>query len=649
MSHFDDLPSRAPTHELEDQAIAAFHKRLTESQAFVLQASDRKDYGTDCQIEVTDDGRATNVRVHVQLKGTARALNVDGSISVEVRRANFNYLLMQPYSFYVCFHSPTGSLRIRTVESVFRQYEHEGKGWSDRQSLTINFTENLTVERLARLAALARSDARSSRDSRVEQSGTPSAALPSKLLNTPPSFHVSEDPALAGQALARFYERGGDEMISANFDKFAAVLGAESDAMGSAYMAEVNLGMGRASKFPERIQGAIGHFRSKLEGGLYQPCSLHYTIGNAFSGLGDEEAAKRAYQAALSDPALPHLPVLAAQIHKNLGTSFERLGDDTQAVEHYREALRLNSDLPEAHSAMGHYHLRGERYAEALEHFDRVVFMERHLGQASAVAGWRANVLFNLNDGRAAFREINSLLGQAGNDAWVWTWCARLVAAFGRANPDNAGQASRFWQRYVEAHPDHSGGRRELLLTTFYLRSQGKNVGKSYNAFRRDFNRHIAHVDPDDAALLWDRLGHWAQDEGDWAEAERCFRNAYELEAGHYGYCLGTSLVFLGRFEESLPLLLEQAQALQPDAQSWFQLGVAYAALDLPEKAIEAYCKALDLDPHYDFAMFNLGGTYWNAGDHDKALAIWRTAITRFPDHELSTKLKAELPTFFSV
>ena len=42
------------------------------------------------------DGQATNVRVHVQLKGTERALNSDGSLSVEVRRTNPNYLLMQP-------------------------------------------------------------------------------------------------------------------------------------------------------------------------------------------------------------------------------------------------------------------------------------------------------------------------------------------------------------------------------------------------------------------------------------------------------------------------------------------------------------------------------------------------------------------------
>lgn len=647
MNPFDDLPNRAATHALEDQAIAAFHTRLTESGAFVLQASDRRDYGVDCQLEAVHGERATNVRVHVQLKGTGRAPNADGSVSVEVSRANLNYLLMQPYSLYVCFHAPTGHLFLRTAESVLRQYEHEGKTWSDQQTLTISFSEALTTERLGRLAALARSGALTSRDRRIDQSVAHPAAFASTALSTPAAIHVPEDPALAGQALAMLYERGGEAVISASFEAFAAVLGPDSDAMGPAYMAEINLGMDRPSDFPQRITDAIGYFKAKLKGGLYQPSSLHYTIGNAYSVLADEAAAKGAYQRALRDPALPHLPDLAAQIYKNLGTSLERLGEEDQAVEHYREALRLKPDLPEAHAAMGHHHLRGERFAKALAHFDQVVFMERRYGHASGVAGWRTNTLFNLNDGRTAFREINQLLAQADAEVWIWPWCARLVAAFGRANPENAVQAAGFWQRYIGAFPDHSAGRRELLLSSFYLRNQGHDIGATYAEFRHEFDRHIAQVDPEDAALLWDRLGHWAQDDEDWVEAERCFRKAYDLDGGHYGYCLGTALVFQDRFAESLPLLKEQAETLQPDAQSWFQLGVAYAGLDRPDEAIDAYRGALDLDPDHDLAMFNLGGTYWNAGDHPEALSIWLTAIARFPDHHLTAKLKADMPMLF--
>lgn len=57
MNPFDELPRRDQNHQIEDQALAAFQKRLADSGCFILQASDRKDYGTDCQIEAGAGGQ----------------------------------------------------------------------------------------------------------------------------------------------------------------------------------------------------------------------------------------------------------------------------------------------------------------------------------------------------------------------------------------------------------------------------------------------------------------------------------------------------------------------------------------------------------------------------------------------------------------
>lgn len=644
MGSIEDLPGRGSNHAIEEMAESAFQSLLSESEHFILQRADRKDYGTDCQIEVLDQGRPTNVRLHVQLKGTERPLNADGSLSISVRRTNLNYLVAQPYSVFVAYHVPTASLRIASVESVLRHYEHESINWTQQETLTVTFAAPLTLDRLKALAGLTHSDARAARDRRIDQVRAAASDLPGLVRSAPSHIHVPDDPALASQFLNQLYERGADTVISAAFDRFAAILGANEDAMGACYMAEINLGMAGRSQFPERIGAGIVHFQRKLTDGRCQAGSLHYSIGNAFSALGDEIAAKLSYQTAARDMEFMADPAAASQCLKNLGSSFERLGDEELAVQCYRDALEMNPEVPEAYYALGRFHHRNGRFAEAIDHYDQVIFTDRQLGSTSTVIGWRLNALFSLGETREAFRAINLLLTDADREPWIWSWCARQVAAFGRTSVENAKGALAFWQRYLRAHSDVSPARAELLLTTFYLRHEGENIGKDYAAFRVEFDRHIAHVVPEHAALPWDRLGHWAQDDGNWEEAERCFRMAYDIEGGHYGYCLGTALNFLARFAEALPLAQAQADGIQPDAMSWFQVGVAQEHLGCAQAAVQAYCQALLLEPEYALAMFNMAGTLWNSGEHDRAAIVFRTAAEQFPDHDLTAKLRRDFP-----
>ncbi len=438
MDHLNDLPRRHKNHVTQSKAEAAFHNFLSSLGDFVLQGADRNDYGIDCQIEVIVCESATNVRIHIQLKGTERAANADGSVSVEIRRANLNYLLMQPHSCFVCYHVPTDTLRICSADAVIRRYEHSGQSWALQQTLTVAFSEILTGARLKSLANLARSGAASLRDMRVAQTTARPEELPGLVRVALPDLHVSEDEAQTAAVLSSLYESGADDVISAAFEKFGAVLPPDHDAMIFCYMAEINLGMARQGGNAERIADGISYLVSKLDAGRHDKASLHYSIGNGFSALGREKDAAEAYEAALRHLSVGEDAVLLAQCHKNVGSSYEKLGDAEKAAESFREALRHNSRLPEAHYAMGLHCLRKGEYGEALEYFDQVVFAERIQGKRSSVSGWRINALFNLGEGKAAFREINMLLGDAGEEAWIWPWCSRQVASFGRTSPENS-------------------------------------------------------------------------------------------------------------------------------------------------------------------------------------------------------------------
>lgn len=147
------------------------------------------------------------------------------ALSIEVSRSNLNYLLMHPHSFYAAYHIPTSSLRICLAETVLRQYEHAGKNWTHQQSLTVNLTDDLTIARLDRLAALARSAARAARDRRIEQTRAAPGDVAGLLRRGVPDIHVPDDPAVARNLLAHLYNQDADTLISAAFDRFAAVLG----------------------------------------------------------------------------------------------------------------------------------------------------------------------------------------------------------------------------------------------------------------------------------------------------------------------------------------------------------------------------------------------------------------------------------------
>lgn len=646
MNPRDKLPKRHATHRLSDAAERAFEHALDGSD-FFIQTREFRDYGTDYQLELEVEGMATNVRVHVQLKGTDKNANKDGSVSVDVEQTNLNYLLQQPYPIYVCYHRPTSRLLMRYAQSVVSEYERAGGEWTDQASLTVRFSDEVSMERLRALAGLSHGEGVAMREWRHSNIGSRPDDIQA-LLRRPRDVHVPPDAPDAAELLQTMFDKGLDEAISAAADRFEAVLGAAHPTTVLLHLAEINLGMTGGRPDRARVQRAIAFLAMVHDSGRGDTGNLRYCLANGHAALGQHEAAVHWYRQALDVCDERQDSDLVARCLKNLGTSVACLGDEDSAAELYRRALEINPGLAEAHYALGRMEHRRGNFAQALLHYDAVVFDLGEPTRALSVAGWRINALFNLDEGVAAFRDINGLVADAGRADWIWPTCASQVAQFGRKNAANAMSAIEFWKRYLVAFPNSPDGLRELLLARLFVRSAGGDIGTDYAGFKAEFDRTIGLVGDDATALLWDRLGHWAQDNEDWEEAERCFRHAFELEGGHFGYCLGTALSFLGRFEESLPVLQAQADGLQPDAMTFNQLGHALERLGRIDEAAEAYGNAITLDEGYDLAWFNLGGLLWNSGERADGLALWRQAVTRFPDHPLTARLREDFQLFFA-
>ena len=642
MHHLNDFPKRARNHRIERLAISAFENFLGDSNDFFIQSQDMNDYGVDYQLEITTNDQATNIRLFVQLKGTEQELNNDGSVSISVNRANLNYLLIHPYSFYVCFHAPSNSLKITLAESVVRSYKQSGKQWAEQETLTVKFTEDISESRLHEIAEVARFNAMKDRNARIELITNHISNVSDVINKTIPKIHIPEDKKLAHELLNSLYENNHDDVISANFYEFLAIFGPDHPVMIIPYMSEINKAMDRINGNEERVLNGIQYLRDRLADGNITKGSLHYSIGNGFTALDRDKEAIQEYKTALE--YMSEAEKLAAQCYKNMGSSYSKLGNENEAYECYKKALELEPNLSEANLALGVIHNRRGNYELAIEYLDRVLFPGIHQHKLIQVDKWRINTLFNMGDYRSAYREINNLLTRNDNKEDLWKWCLMLVAKFCRTSTASAKLSLPFWGRFLEFYPNHPDASREILLAKNYLRVNDDLTKYAYHDFKKEFELRINNVSNEDSAFLWDRIGHWAQDEDEWEDAEMHFRRAYEIAGGEYGYCLGVVLNHLGRFQESLPLLVEQAEKIQPDDVSWFQVAVAYEFQGYTQEAIDSYEKCLSINNKNELALFNLGGLYWNSGNYDGASRVWKLAVAYYPEHELSHKIRKDIP-----
>lgn len=644
MSHLDDLPKRDGNRWIQEKSESAFQTRISECGEFVVQSPGKYDYGTDYIIEASNAGLMTNVRVHVQLKGTEREKNSDGSVSLSIDRVNLNYLAMQPGSIFVCHHTPSKRLLVRRVDDIVREYEHGTSRWTNQTTVTVRFNEDFDQDFQRILKEYVVACAKAARDHRLDVVTHPPENISSILEEGKIDLPVPADQEQAEGILVKLYEGGYDRTISQSFEKFRAILGTSSRKFMLAYMAEINLGVNGQECSRSRIADGIDLIARAVNDGIYSPGSLLYCVGNGWLALDEYEKAKDAYNSALDLLDQDNDSNVAAQCCKNLGSVLEKQGKQDAAYALYTRALDLEPNLPEAHFALALWYNRNStELGRTLEHLDAITWSANSAGTLSSVQGWRAENLFKQRRTKEAFRDVHTLLGDGDKLAWIWPWCRRLVVTYGRTDLDAAQASVKFWRTYLRRVPDDLLAQRERLLCAWLIRTEGGQAEYDYDGFKQAV-ADIATSGVPDPAFLWDRAGHWAQAEKDWEEAEKCYRKAYELSPTEYGYCLGTALNFLGRYAEALPIALLQAKKHQPDAMSWFQVAVAREGTGDIEGCITAYKNALKLDEHYVLAWFNLGGIYWNSQNEAEAISTWREAIRRFPTHQLASKLQKDFP-----
>ena len=80
--------------------------------------------------------------------------------------------------------------------------------------------------------------------------------------------------------------------------------------------------------------------------------------------------------------------------------------------------------------------------------------------------------------------------------------------------------------------------------------------------------------------------------------------------------------------------LYEMATKVMPErASAWYNLANALDELEKIDAAARAFTRALDLDPEYADAHFNLALLWEKNGTRDRARVHWQAFLSLAPDH----------------
>jgi tetratricopeptide (TPR) repeat protein len=120
--------------------------------------------------------------------------------------------------------------------------------------------------------------------------------------------------------------------------------------------------------------------------------------------------------------------------------------------------------------------------------------------------------------------------------------------------------------------------------------------------------------------------------------AQQACAKAIELgNAGAEGHvCLGMLENGTGQYEKAAEQFQQAVQLDPAYDQAYFNLAEAYLNLNHPDKAEEAYHRYINARPQYWGGYNDLGGFYFAQAEYDKAQAMWEKAVSLKPDSYVS-------------
>ncbi len=316
-------------------------------------------------------------------------------------------------------------------------------------------------------------------------------------------------------------------------------------------------------------------------------------------------------QAVDSDPAFP-------PAHEALGRAFAmkyRASREPEWLEKGQEQLRLALDArPSASTyvAISQLHSIEADYSQAARALQRGLELAPESGLIHFLLGRAYQSMGRLDEAERAFQRSSNL--RPG----YWPGPNRLGGlCFSQGRFDAAANA---WRQVKEQAPLFKQGYNNLGSASL----QSGRVAQARALFERSIE-----VDPDGNYIAFSNLGTIYDQEARFADAARMFEKALTINDGSYQVWgnLAYALTFgsepeqaWARFERAIELAEAQRTSQPTDARLLSRLADYYVMVDRREEAHAMLEETIRLDPRDPTVHANIGETFEDLGDRDRAL-----------------------------
>lgn len=381
--------------------------------------------------------------------------------------------------------------------------------------------------------------------------------------------------------------------------------------------------------------------------GLTNEAVYHYQLGAAYLGKKDFDSAKAEFNTAIKvEPNNKQYKDALAQCGQlQLGpivddaVKKQTAGDIPGAIAGYKQALQLDPNNGGVHTNLASALQAAEDFAGARAEFDKALSVDRK-GQLGDLY-FMALLDENFNKAALAIQEYTQYCKEAGpGGAYYGLAQARIKAL--QANPNavqkivtqaDAAKANAIQQAYQDGFEAQKAGNFDLAIQKYSDAVAGNPSEPAYiYALGTVYDNK---GDLDNAIKSYEKAISMNPKEKSWKDLLKSARQRKAAPFIQEAYTKQTTKDDKGNFDLAGAIVAyENALKADDDASTRLNLGTAYQANNNPNKALENYKKAVQMEPNnvnlFD-AYYYMGTVYEAMNQPPLAIAEYKKYLLKAP------------------